>query len=536
MRLILGLWALAALCYAQPQQSALAQAEVLINAENFTAAEKVLERAIINDPNSVEMLYRLGYVRYRQRKLVAARSSFETAVKLSPTASYSRYFLGQISLLENKPEEAIKWLRPVVEGPELVFDASARLAAAYTQGGKIAEAEQSLRQAISQTPWDGSLYYRLGQLQKRQGKRSLAEEAFAQSSRLKQASREDVEILMQVSADLRSRKYSEALAVGEQISQRANPDPVTLVALGVLYGGADRHEQALRIFDKAAERNPQLFEAQLNRGLALLRTGQVSSASEALRAAVALLPQSPEATRALGLSLFMQQRYKDAIPPLEQAWSLDPSNSRTAAVLGTSYLRTGAAAKAVEILKVVVSKVEDPALTLLLADAQTAAQDNKGALATTSSGRQRFVKVPEMHVANAQVLIRLGQYNEARPAFEYALGLRPDWAEAHLGLADCLQKAGEHEAALFHYQKAAADSTAGNVATALAGRVGLARSLLALRRLDQARSELEQTVAAYPAEISPRVELARVYARLGRNDLAADQTKIADQLRARQGQ
>ena len=50
----------------------------------------------------------------------------------------------------------------------------------------------------------------------------------------------------------------------------------------------------------------------------------------------------------------------------------------------------------------------------------------------------------------------------------------------------------------------------------------------------RARRILEDGLALHPSEVSLRLELSRVYARLGKSDLAAEQTKIVEQLQAAQ--
>jgi tetratricopeptide (TPR) repeat protein len=513
---------------AESASEALVRAEPLISREQFAEAEAILASASKSEPASVELLYRLGYVRYRQRKLGPARIAFTDAVTLSPTAWYSMYFLGQIELLENHPAAAIRWLQPVAEQEEPVFDASSRLAAAYAQTGNIPKAEEALKLAIAQAPWDGSLYFRLGSLQKKRGESSLARESFGQSSRLRKASQEDVQILMTVARNLRDKQYQAANEAGRGISGRADVDPAALVALGVLYGSANQHREALEAFDAAATRDPRFFAAQMNRGLALLRTGEISKASEALAKARLLLPQSAEANLGLGLSYAMQGRYSDAVDPLKQALRKDPANQKTGALLATAYLRTNSAAQAVTLLRSMKTS-EDITLSLLLIDALTAAHDLNGALQSAHLTRQRFPDVPQAHLAEAQVLVRLGRYREAQPRFSEALKIKPDWAEAQVGLADCLQKSGDHEKATQYYRAALPVAS-----TALAARLGLTRSLVALRRLEEAQSILEETVRSYPSELAVHTELSRVYARLGRTDLAADQARIADELRVRQ--
>src|SRR4051794_41015251 len=156
----------------------LQQAEANIRAEQFAAAEPILAEARKLEPADVEILYRLGYVRYRQRKLAAARADFAEAVKLAPPAWYSRYFLGRICLLENKPKEAVTWLEPIFTAHQPVFDTPAQLASAWEAAGEHQQAIPALRVAIAAAPWDASIYYRLGRLYTQTGKRELAAEAY----------------------------------------------------------------------------------------------------------------------------------------------------------------------------------------------------------------------------------------------------------------------------------------------------------------------------------------------------------------------
>jgi hypothetical protein len=160
-----------------------------------------------------------------------------------------------------------------------------------------------------------------------------------------------------------------------------------------------------------------------------------------------------------------------------------------------------------------------------------ALEDPDGALEAARLASKRFRSFPQSHLAVAQQLARLGRYQEARLAFEETLKIIPTHAEARLGLADTLQKAGEHSEALAHYRSAMESP-----GTTLAARLGLARSLIALKQLEEARKTLEEGVVMHPSEVSLRIELSRVYARLGKSDLANEQVEIIEQIRtARSG-
>jgi tetratricopeptide (TPR) repeat protein len=510
-----------------PARELLSQAEAKIQAEQFAAAEAILSEAHKVHPSDIEILYRLGYARYRQRKLTAARTAFAEVVKTAPPAWYSRYFLGRISLLEAKPREAVTWLEPILASNESVFDTAAQIASAYAQAGLRDKAIAALHIAINTAPWDASLYYRLGRLYTESGNRQLAAEAFENSRRLRNATSEDVQALMRVSQTLTSGDPAQARNAAAPIVGRPDPDPNALVALGVIYGGANLAAEALEAFERAAARDPAFFQAQYNRGLALLKMNRSAEALAPLARAVDLLPESVEANRTYGLAAVMNQRYVEAVPPLERAWAADPGNLRAGALLATAYLRTGSAKKAAALLKEQkFVNADDPATLLLRVEALNAADDGSEALDAALQAQKKFPRLPQTHMAVAGQLTRLGRYNEAKPAFAETLKLAPGYPEAELGFADTLSRSGDHAAAIEHYRVAIHAAT-----TAIAARAGLARSLTALRRFEEAQTILEESVAAYPAEPALRVELSRVYARLGKPDLAAEQTRIIEKLR-----
>lgn len=506
-------------------QQKLQEAEVLIDKERFPEAEALLAKTAAQAPGDAQVLYRLGYVQFRQRKLAASRRNFESVVRLTPPALDSRYFLGRIALLEDNQKAAIEWLAPVAESPEPVFDATSQLAKAYAAVGQDDKALAALKSAVAQAPWDDTLYYRMGQLRQKLGQRELAAEDFAVSRRLKNLNREDVATLMQVSQALASADAARATEFGARISARPDAYPETLIALGALYGKANLTKNALECFEIAAKRDGSLFQPQLNRGLALLKLGRPQDALPPLERAVELLPQSVDASVTLGLAQVMVQNYRASIEPLSRAWQAETANARVGLLLATAHLRTGEPAKALPILAVIPPT--DPATLFLGIEARNATNDAEGALTLAKEAVARFPSMPQAHLALAQQLARVGRYQDARPSFEAVLRLAPRQPEAELGVADSLQKAGEHSAATGHYRAALAGPS-----TNLAATLGLARSLAALRQLDEAAAMLEGALSRFPNDATVRQELSRVYARSGKPDLAAEQARIAERIRA----
>ena len=169
--------------------------------------------------------------------LVLARSNFAAVLKLAPPAHNSRYFLGRISLLENKPREAVHWLAPVVAAGGSNFDAASQLAKAYVSTGEFSKAIGPLKSAIGETPWDGSLYYRLGQLLSKDRRAGTRERClrYQQPSEVRHGGGCGI-IMLRTSQMLASGKTPEAIDLSTQILEREVVEPDTLGGAGRAFG------------------------------------------------------------------------------------------------------------------------------------------------------------------------------------------------------------------------------------------------------------------------------------------------------------
>ncbi|MBM3793066.1 MAG: hypothetical protein FJW31_03160 [Acidobacteria bacterium] len=231
---------------------------------------------------------------------------------------------------------------------------------------------------------------------------------------------------METSRLIAEGRPREAEALGsEEIAARAEADPNSLVVLGVVYGRAGLDAAAADAFARAVARDPSLFAAQYNHGLALLRAGRQAEALPPLASAVESLPQSPDAGLAFSLAAVMNQKYTDAIVPLERLVRSPAraGNQRVPMLLATAYVRTGAPAKAVPLLR--SAALQDPSAALMLVESLAASQDAAGALDAARAAAAQFPKHQGAQLALARKLTRAGRCQQARPAFEAALAARP---------------------------------------------------------------------------------------------------------------
>jgi tetratricopeptide (TPR) repeat protein len=477
-----------------------------------------------------DAIYKKAFQLFLTRDLISARQQFLRLLHNPAFATKSRYHLGRIAQLEAKPSEAIQWLEAVAALDPPFLDAAAQLGKAYLDTGQLAKAKNMTERAIHYAPWDGALHYRLGRIHQQMGDAQSARKEFAESVRLKSADRESVQLLLECSQHLASGETSEAMRVRGQLLSNPSLDPDVLVALGLVFTSARMHQESLEPFETAANRDSNFFQAQYNTGLALLKVGRAADALRPLQASLTIVPDSMDANGALSLAYVLQGRYADAIPVLERWHRMQEENPRAATMLALAYLRTGSAAKSVPLLRNVLAQSHtDPKPHFLLIEALNASEQQAEALGVAEEAARVFPDIAQAHLAKAQQLARLGRYAQAGPEFTQVLKLEPNEVDALLGLAEIQQKQGDYSVGLQTYNQVLAIDGANATAT-----LGAARNLILLDKAADARPILESGIQAHPENSQMHYELSRVYARLGEKVLAAEQTKIVQELRARE--
>lgn len=155
-----------------------------------------------------------------------------------------------------------------------------------------------------------------------------------------------------------------------------------------------RHADALqRLAAFLENKGLAAFEAQyLQGGIAELQ-GDLETATQKYRIAIAIKPDFPDALRALGRVLIDTSDEATAVPLLERAYELKPDETQTVALLATAYSGCHKERRAAELLEKVL-----------------AGQPNKVVLL----------------VSYAQVLGKLNRLDEACAIYERALSLSPD--------------------------------------------------------------------------------------------------------------
>ncbi|MFQ5968153.1 MAG: tetratricopeptide repeat protein [Acidimicrobiia bacterium] len=383
---------------------------------------------------------------------------------------------------------------------------------------------------------------------------------------------------------LRAQRYEEALASLEGLLQRHPNDPRLWTLRGMALSGLGRPAQSIASYEEALKRQSDYLPALQGAADVEFRTGR-PQARERLERIVLLEPDNRTAQAMLGElayrrrdcpvavryfdksgdaveadpvvlrhyahCLFVVRRPAEAAPAFRRLVSLRPDDDALRYNLGLSLFEAGRHTEAAETLLPLVSESQpEPDVLSLLADAQRAALDTPGAVATLQKSirlyprGERFylqlaelcmehssydlgLEVTEIGVKNLPdsssiltmhgiLLAQLGFYEKAEAAFEQAAFLDPGEQAATLSLSLTLQRTGRVEESIDVLRDRVRNSPEDEVAAFFLGQALIRKGITPKdEEFVEARSALERSAAALPNEASPRVELGKLYLKEG---------------------
>jgi predicted O-linked N-acetylglucosamine transferase (SPINDLY family) len=258
-----------------------------------------------------------------------------------------------------------------------------------------------------------------------------------------------------------------------------------------------------------------LPQAALQQLFALFNARRYAAMEELARQWAVQHPESGAIWKALGVALLSQR--KDALPALRRAVALLPQDPEALSSLGGACVAVGQHQEAADCYRrALVLQPKQAYLHSNLADVYVAMQQFDAAEA---SGRQALSLMPQLaaaHVNLGRALLALGRVSESRTSLETALKLEPRQAVAHRLLARIYQDEGRTALALGCIEQALVLDPDHVDSLVHRGQLLLANQQagLALQSLERAR-ELQPSLAERHADVG------QVLLNLGQADAAA---------------
>lgn len=445
--------------HALPPAVLAAWARAFAGSGQFAPAVSKLKSALAGSPRNAELWDELGSVYARQQDWADAQQAFGTAIQINPALASAHFHLGMAMSAAQVPgalEELRKAEGLAPRDPMVALKLGESLAAAGNDGNAI----PVLQRALELEPRSTEATYQLG-------------------------------LALQ-----RADQVNESIMLLRRAAAADSGNPDILANLGMALCQAERAKEAVPILQRAVSLAPANPTTHENLAAAFIQLSQFTDAVSQLRAALKDAPDVPQLHYNLGLALKMEDDEADAIPEFEVAEKLNPSAAEPPYALGLLYLQAGRYADAERELSVslrlqpqngdgwaTLGSVEshlnrlpqavsalreairqrpgqpDPHLTL----AAVLVRQNEPALAAAERKQAADLMRANMNRQRAEVatnsandLLRQGKVADAIAEFRDALSFDPNDSEAHIGLANALQRNGNVAEAAQERQKAEA--------------------------------------------------------------------------------
>jgi tetratricopeptide (TPR) repeat protein len=305
--------------------------------------------------------------------------------------------------------------------------------------------------------------------------------------------------LSQARALVDGGKSAEALARLKELDQA---DPRVQLVTGVAFYHADRRREAIDLLERV---RPQLADGSIERR---------------------------EAEQVLGLSLFLEGRFADAIPWLERTHAALPDNLELNFTLGQAYIQTRDAPKARVALAATFGVAPDSAAAHVLT-AQLMIRLQMESLAETELGLAlaRDPRAPRANYLLGQIALFRGQLETAIDRSTRELALNPSDAMASYQLGDALLRQNQTDAAIRALQQSLWLNPFYSGPYILLGRAYVKKGQPAT-----AEGMLRRAISYDPNNRAAHYLLAQLLQQLGRSEEAKQEFAIAERLETRGGE
>jgi tetratricopeptide (TPR) repeat protein len=287
--------------------------------------------------------------------------------------------------------------------------------------------------------------------------------------------------------------------------------------LGAAYSRLGRYEDAIEQYQKALALDSRNQTIRFNLALADYKASLFTEAAGEFARFLEIAPKNlPERTNAVLLLADCQVRlgeYKKVIELLSPLAESDPNNRTIAFLLGSALVSDDQLDKGQLLIDRVFRGEDSAEARLLMGTILLVADDGPGAIKELERGIELNPKLPSLRTYYGRALMRMGDSEKAKAAFESELADNPNDFDANLYLGILLRQAKSYTEAFGYLSRAIRLRPRDQYA-----RYHLGAVYAALGKPNEARPLLEGVVKEYPEFVEARVLLASVYYKLNRKE------------------
>ncbi len=434
-------------------------------ARSLAATQKIglatakMKSAIAIEPQSAELHDELGSLYARQKSWTQAQSEFATAIRLSPNLAVAHFHLG-LAMQAQGDKEALTELSMASQiAPENEVIAI-EYGKALEASGQDEQAITTFQHVLKVDPESTAASYQLALALQRSNK---VQEAIPLLKKVVAAEPNNAEAMTNLGMALCQAQLAKDAVPMLQRAVALAPESVTAHQdLAAAYVQLSQFSDAVSELHQAIKLAPDQPQLHYNLGLAFKMQDDAAQAIPELQIAERLDSSAPEAPYLLGVLYMQTGRYEDAAREMDLSLKLRPENGDGWAALGSVYDKLNKPTEATVALREAIRQLPnqpDPHLTL----ATVLTKQNQSAEATVERKKAADLMRRNMNRQRAEVAtnagnsqLRNGDVDGSITQFRDALSYDADYSEAHMGLADALDRQGKTVEAVAERQKAEA--------------------------------------------------------------------------------
>jgi len=311
-------------------------------------------------------------------------------------------------------------------------------------------------------------------------------------------------------------KNAEAEAVWRSLAKEYPSSPEPLAHMGLLEARQEHYTDAVAFYRKALLLNPEMPGLRLNMGLALFKDGEYKEAillfEPMLNEQPASSPESQRLTLLLGMSYYGLGEYVAATPYLQRASAEDAQNLTLLLTLAHGCLLSKQFPCVLDAFhRIVTLNAESAEADMLVGEALDEMKDSTGAIREFRAAVAANPREPNVHFGLGYLLWTQLEYQEAAAEFQAELVNTPEYTQAILYLADSdiqLDKIDEAKALLETVVKKDPEVEM--------GRLDLGIVYSKENRQEDALRELRAAAAIKPEDVNVHWRLGRLYREMGK--------------------
>lgn len=456
-------------------------------------------------PTAADALIYLGLAEHHLNRNDLAAATLGRAISLDDHQAFAWLIYGRVlkdlgrTLDARRALDQAETLQPTYAGP------AAERAEWLRQEGRLDEARVQIQESLRRQPGQSDAWRVLGVIEEQRGDNTAALRAFQMALRLGKANAELSQRVTQLLVS--SGKADEASRVNAQATRAHRESARSLVSIGLAELQRDRLAPAEDAIRKAIALAPDWPEAWDALGTVLSRSSRAADAVNAYGRALELSPDNPQTLNNRAAAYLGLKRLDDALRDNQRAITLDPKSANAWRLYGTLQMQTRNFQEAVRGFE------KTDQLAPLTPDDLVSLGESQGeignvalALKTLARAESQNPNLVRMHLSTAKVLGRKGDIEKAVDYLERALKVEPAnhvaWSSKGYGL----MKLGRLPEAVQALETAVSlDPSYSNSWT------NLGEAQLRSRNLGRAIQALEKAISLAPQAMDARVFLNHAY-------------------------